>query len=893
MSYRRELFQGDRLGIKHNYGIVSSKKQGGSRSHVVLMLVSSIMRAVIVTGTHKGNNIKKLITIVVAAVIILGAGFWVFFSLRLAPSTPESKDRSQVDSTAPTIQLIITDSDLAFAKTSKVIEVSAKATDNHLIKRVEYLLDGTVVARSIEPPFKATITIAHLHEGEHTLQAVAYDAAGNSTKSKVFTFIVESDAATPADESSRTIVRTSSQRGGTAINSSDTTGSTTTPGGIDGGGGSSDDVRTAGGWWAALPSRMQVCSNNIWDSGPSSPPANSITVPAGDNTGFNFNQTGKTFWFAPGEHTLGSGEFSQITPGSGSTYIGAPGAIIDGKNQNRYAFAGTASNVRLAYLEIRNFGRGLDNNNEGVINHDSGTGWTMEYLNAHHNDGAAVFLGSNNTVRYSCLKDNGQYGASMYKPQVEGDAAIKDIVIHNNEISGNNQDDWETLIDGCGCTGGVKFWDVEGATVTDNYVHDNLSMGLWADTNDIDFLFDSNWIEHNDGVGIWYEISYNATISRNVMKRNAWVSGNENLGSPAPAIYISESGGDSRLQSSTSGSTDLRINNNLIEDNFSGVSIYENANRFCNSNGNTSKTYCTPFVSPTIIPPPYDYDYLDPINATHPCYTNIADEPYRTECRWHSKNVKVFSNEFRFTEANVPCAGTYCGAQALIATGADNLPWMPYTVTEVQDDVMFNNGNLFSNNSYFGNWKFAKRWGDTIGWNVWRTAPYHQDVGSVFDGDSVPPVDNALDADTATLEGSIGRWAAWYSDTISRTTQAAHSGTYGLQVDVTAGGGWGVELNNWPGFTATPGTKQLSFWAKQGSGTISGVTLRVKWFNGAQQLTQTDLVQLNSLSTSWQQATLTVSAPADTATVFLEFISTSGSAGDTLHLDDIVIADET
>ncbi len=156
----------------------------------------------------------------------------------------------------------------------------------------------------------------------------------------------------------------------------------------------------------------------------------------------------------------------------------------------------------------------------------------MEYLYAHHNDGAAVFLGSLNTIRHSCLKDNGQYGISMYKDQIEGDSAIQDIVVHNNEIAGNNQDDWESEIEGCGCTGGVKFWDVEGAAVTENYVHDNLSVGLWADTNDIDFLFDSNWIEHNESIGIWYEISYNATISRNVFKRNAWVSGTKTWARP-------------------------------------------------------------------------------------------------------------------------------------------------------------------------------------------------------------------------------------------------------------------------------------------------------------------------------------------------------------------------
>jgi hypothetical protein len=850
-------------------------------------------------------KIKIALIVGILLLVIVGGGTWLFFS----GQNKEDGQTNQQDKTAPTVELTILPGDLDAAKNSKELSISADVTDNEAVARVEYLLDGKVIARSIEPPFRVTISIAQLSSGEHTLQAVAYDTAGNKGKSKVFTFTIEADdTVAPANDESEEIVQSSVSRqssgkvlgtSAASAGSSSSSGSSGSDGGSGDGDGDGDGgdgsyiprARTAGGWYAALPTDLQICSLNGWSGGPASAPVGAITVPAGDNTLFNFTQSNKTFWFAPGEHTLGTGEFSNIKPGSGSAYIGAPGAILDGKNKNRYAFANTASNVRIAYLEIRNFGRGLDNNNEGVINHDSGTSWVMEHLYAHNNDGAAVFVGSQNIVRYNCLKDNGQYGASMFKDQIEGDSAIKDIVILNNEISGNNQDNWEVEEPGCGCTGGIKFWDVKGATIVDNYVHDNLSVGLWADTNDTDFLFDSNWIDHNEGVGIWYEISYNATMSRNVLKRNAWESGVSNQGSPAPAIYISESGGDSRLQSTTSGSTDLRIINNLMEDNFSGVSIFENANRFCNSNGNTSKTYCTPFVVPTIIPSPYDFDYLDPINATHPCYTDIADEPYRTDCRWHSQNVKVNHNEFRFTDANVPCAGTYCGAQALIATGADNLPWMPYTVAEVQDDVMFNNGNVFSNNAYIGNWKFAKRWGETIGWNVWRTNPYFQDAGSTFDGSAIPPVDNAIEIDTATLEGSIGHWASWYSNTISRTAQAAHTGNYGLQVNVTAGGGWGVNLDNHPGFTATPGPKKISFWAKQGSGAIGNVTMTVRWYDGANQVIQTNAVPNTGLSTSWQKGEITVTAPEASARVFVELQSGSGSTGNTLYLDDFTIAD--
>ncbi|MCP2324737.1 hypothetical protein HDA40_003244 [Hamadaea flava] len=645
--------------------------------------------------------------------------------------------------------------------------------------------------------------------------------------------------------------------------------------------------------WPTTPPAA-ICGDTSVLNGPSTPPTGAVTVPAGDNSAFNFNQPGATFWFAPGTHTFADDLYGQINAKAGTTYLGGPGAIIDGRNLNLYAFTGDVANVTIKYLTIKNFGRGNDNMNEGVVNHDSGTNWTIQYNTVSNNDGAAVFLGTGNVVSYNCLKDNGQYGFSMFKMPIDGDSAIKNIVLDHNEIAGNNTDDWESQFEGCGCTGGGKFWDVNGATITDNYVHDNKGTGLWADTNNIDFLFEGNLIDHNDGEGIWYEISYNATMRNNTLTRNAWVSGNNNLGSPGPAIYLSESGGDARLASTVSGAAAIRIYDNLIQDNFSGVSIYENANRFCDSNGNTSKGYCTPFVSPTLIPEPHDYEYPNPISATHPCYTSIASAPYLTDCRWHSANIEVRNNEFRFDSTVVPCAGTYCGVQALYATGADNMSWSPYTVAGVQNAVMFTNNNHFHDNQYFGNWRFAKGYGETIGYSAWRAAPYNQEANSTFDGDEggtpSTPSTSDLDADTATLEGSIGQWQDWYSAATSRSTDAAHSGTSGLRVGVTGGSGWGVQTGNWPGFTTTAGTKKISLWGKLGSGTNLQPKLTVKWLDGSSAVLQTDQVTLPVLTATWQAATALVEAPAGSATALVS-LTGNGSTGDYMYLDDFVVGD--
>jgi hypothetical protein len=105
-----------------------------------------------------------------------------------------------------------------------------------------------------------------------------------------------------------------------------------------------------------------ICGNASILTGPSTAPAGAIIVPAGDNSALTpnyanagFSVPNKTFYLATGTHTLGSSQFSQIVPGDGDTYIGAPGAIIDGQGVNNGAFEGTAAGVTIEYLTIQNF----------------------------------------------------------------------------------------------------------------------------------------------------------------------------------------------------------------------------------------------------------------------------------------------------------------------------------------------------------------------------------------------------------------------------------------------------------------------------------------------------------------------------------------------------------
>src|SRR5215469_3340032 len=293
---------------------------------------------------------------------------------------------------------------------------------------------------------------------------------------------------------------------------------------------------------ASPPAR--VCGNQaILGGGPSAPPKGAVIIPAGDDSGtvIAHNWTVRpdtTYWFAPGRHTLGTGQYSQIIPANGDTFIGAPGAIIDGQHQNLYAFTQHARNVTIRYLTISNFGGPGDNHDQDVVKHDEGANWHMDHITVRDSAGAGVMLGPGNVLTYSCLKDNGQYGFQGFGPR---------ITVDHNEIVGNNADNWETRQAGCGCTGGAKFWDVNEATITSNYVHDNLGPGLWADTNNRGFDVEYNFFASNHGEGFIYEISYNLRLAHNTFIRNALVAGPNLKGFPDSAVYISESGADSRV----------------------------------------------------------------------------------------------------------------------------------------------------------------------------------------------------------------------------------------------------------------------------------------------------------------------------------------------------------
>src|SRR5262245_52112028 len=81
--------------------------------------------------------------------------------------------------------------------------------------------------------------------------------------------------------------------------------------------------------------------------GPASPPPGARVITTRQDLGHiaSTSRKGKVFWLAPGVHTLGSGQYSQVIPRDRQVFIGAPGAVVDGRHVNLYAFGGNAAHV--------------------------------------------------------------------------------------------------------------------------------------------------------------------------------------------------------------------------------------------------------------------------------------------------------------------------------------------------------------------------------------------------------------------------------------------------------------------------------------------------------------------------------------------------------------------
>src|SRR6185437_14989186 len=213
-------------------------------------------------------------------------------------------------------------------------------------------------------------------------------------------------------------------------------------------------------------------------------------------------------------------------------------------------------------------------------------------------------------------------------------------------------------------------------------------------------------------------------------KRNGVAGGPHSGGFPTSAIYISESGADSRVHSNYQ-TRPFEIEHNVFVDNWGGVILWENSNRFCGSPDNTSTDYCT-MVNPKAT--------LKSCSAP----SLIKVQPYLSDCRWKTQHVLVEHNEFRITPARVgpDCSATAaCGYSGVFSEYGSDPSWSPFQGDLVPDAITSHQGNQFADNTYAGPWCFMG-WelGTSVDWENWRapanvdTGQFGQDKGSVHTG---------------------------------------------------------------------------------------------------------------------------------------------------------------
>lgn len=460
---------------------------------------------------------------------------------------------------------------------------------------------------------------------------------------------------------------------------------------------------------ASATSPISVCGNASILTGPTTAPAGAVIVPAGNNANQGYAPN-KTYYFATGVHKLAGGNFGQIIPATNDKFIGAPGAIIDGQGANNAAFTQGATGVVIQYLTIQNFASPQD---QGVVNHDSGNNWIISNNTIQNNTGgAAMMAGAHQIVYRNCLKNNGQYGINAYQAANK----IVGLDIDSNEIVGNapNGDP------GCGCSGGMKLWSTTDTNVIHNNIANNGSTGVWADTNNVGTNINDNYIANNANEGIFYEISYNANITNNVIIGNGLVKGPTNPGFPTGAIYISESGSDSRIGDRYTSTTN--ISGNKIDGNWSGVILWENADRFCTSA--VSGNVCVVTSMPGTIT-------FKTCNKTNLHGTTVGNV-YYDNCRWKTQNVSVHNNELTALVKTGCTASKGCNKSGLFSNYGTFPSWSPYQQFKIEDAITKTQNNVFDNNTYNGAWSFVARdQGTTVTKTVWQST-YGQDVHSVF-----------------------------------------------------------------------------------------------------------------------------------------------------------------
>lgn len=205
-----------------------------------------------------------------------------------------------------------------------------------------------------------------------------------------------------------------------------------------------------------------------------------------------------------------------------------------------YAFAGNAKKVLISNLVIEKYASPTQ---KGAIEARAAKNWTVEESWVQSNHGSGIRVGSGLTIRQSLVYANGQIGING-----QGDGlVIQSTEIAHNQIGGFKAFGW--------VGGGVKINKSADVRIRGNHVHHNNGHGLHTDGGSRRVLYEYNTVTDNAGVGISHEISYEATIRSNDVRRNGF---GRSIGLGGSGIYVNSS-------------SNVEVSKNVVADNADGI----------------------------------------------------------------------------------------------------------------------------------------------------------------------------------------------------------------------------------------------------------------------------------------------------------------------------------
>jgi len=405
------------------------------------------------------------------------------------------------------------------------------------------------------------------------------------------------------------------------------------------------------------------------------------------------------------------------TDSAGTSQSGQRTRIMGGNQPDLYAAiqgqGGNANNVEIRYLTVERFGRIPENpvvnlpDAKYAVDSQNHYGWIIRNNRIVDNAVAGLRAGSRAEVRNNCFETNGRYGISELDA-FDLEVIQNEFVRNGIALEGTDQEDR-------GNFGAMKIFSSRSVNMRENWVHDNYGRGIWFDTNNSDVLIERNTAERNRGQGIMYETSYNARIhnntvvDNNVTARTSYSNQNNphcaNPENPAlapsepsccdprtptpepddPICYYPGTPTDTGIFISNSGGADLvgglfaqpvegqltdnrlRVSNNYVRGNKYGITVFQNAKRFCGSFDESSRRWCTltggrreaqssryiqfgdvgddGIPAPMLITPWNSTAYLSCI-PSQPEAQDVPDPDYLLRaCFWNSTSVIVANNE--------------------------------------------------------------------------------------------------------------------------------------------------------------------------------------------------------------------------------------------------------